>query len=95
MQAESMASFERTRKSAAHWTVDNIEVENAMPVQSVACSKAAKRQYLQTAVRFNRTRFDRWRARYDEMIDEGGNRSASKKILQRISTGKLLIAGVG
>ena len=74
--------------------VDNTEVENAIPVQSVAYSKATERQCLQTAVSFNRTMFDRWKARCDETIDEGGNRSASKKILQRISTGKLLIAGV-
>ena len=73
--------------------MDHTEVENAMLVQSVASSKAAERQYLHTAVRFNRAMFDRWRARCDETRDEGGNRSASEKILQRISTGTLLIGG--
>ena len=59
MLMESIACFERPRKSVAHCMVGRTDVENAMLVQRIAHSEAVERQRLHTAVSFKRTRFVR------------------------------------
>lgn len=66
-----------------------------MVVQNTACSKAVERQCMQTAVIRNNSEFFWWGIRWDgtEGNDEGSR--TWEKILQRTSTGVLLIKDPG
>ena len=91
MWTDSMAAFERLRKSSAHRMADSLEVENVMVDHNTAYATAAERQFPQTAVIRNNSTFFWWGMRWDGAKGNDEESRTWEKILQRTSVEILLI----